>query len=412
MSAEFDITAATPILKERYTLEDVQTIAFKSAALGIIKKDTTYGGKEYIGAIRNAVGSTASHTPTVSFGTGGSASQYQQWKCQYAQSFASAAITDFALKSSKGDVNALVDGAMGEFDGAFIDLGQMLGADLYGSGGGSFGQISATSNVGTATITLTDPSGMVSFLDAQVLQLSSDNGYSGSAGVRSGTVTLLSVDVMAGTLTATGNWTAGIAAAAAGDFIYGNGNYQGAYAGFSGWLPDVNNRGNLGTAFNNVVRSLDPVRLAGWAYNGNGAPKEQTIKRLASYVQRMNGRPDYCLMNPIDYNDIETDLGNRVQYNTVESFHDAQISFDAISLATPYGNIKILLDAFCPVGTGYLINFNEWVMPSLGEVPDIWGEGVDGLTWLRQTDNSYQCRMVAYATTYCSAPGHQGVITW
>ena len=411
MGFNFDITAATPILKNRYTTEKIQTLAFKSALLGIMPKDTSQGGMQYVGAIRSAIGSTASHTDTVAYAAG-SSSIYNQWLCPWAYGFASANVSGSAIDQSKGDPNALVDAMVSEFDGAFIDLGQQLGADLFANGGGAFGQISSGSNVATHTITLADTSKIFNFVQGQIVQSSVDDG-TGGGGVRAGTVTLTAVDIIAGTLTNSVNWNAGITGCTASDYLFQDGNYNGAYAGLAGWVPDGSHRSGLATSFNGVVRSADPIRLAGVYYSGSGAQKVESMMKATALVQRMNGRPDYLVVNPMDYADIEMDLGARVAYQTVEAFENAQVSFDAIRLATPYGMVTILMDIFCPLGSAWLLELDTWLMPSVGEVPRVAGEGVDGLQWLRSaTSENYQMRAKWIASTYCSAPGKNCAILW
>ena len=408
----FDTTAASGILKNRYTTMRIQTLAFKSALLALLPKDTEQGGTAYIGAIRSAVGSTASHTATTSFTTTpNTCSIYNQWTCPYTDSYSTANVTGGAIDRTKGEANALVDAMVSEFDGAFIDIGQMLGQDLFGNGGGSYGQISTTSNPATPTITLANPSQIVNFSQGQILQVSQDDGTGGNS-VRTGTVTVSAVDINLGTITCTGNWTAGIAACVAGDFLFQQGNYDGAYAGLAGWLPAYNARSGLGTAFNGVVRSADPVRLAGVAVNGAGNPKDVSLIKATSLIQRWGGRPDYVVLNPLDYSSIVTAATSRIVYTTVQSFDNAQLSFKASELATEYGMLTLVTDVFCPVGTCYLLQMDTWLMPSMGEVPRVWGTGVDGLEWLRGSGDSFQLRCVARSTTYCSAPGKNGVLTF
>lgn len=411
MGFNFDINAATPILKNRYTDKKIQTLAFKSALLAIMPKDTSQGGQQYVGAIRSAIGSTASHTDTTAYAAG-SSSIYNQWLCPWAYGFASANVSGSAIDQSKGDPNALVDAMVSEFDGAFIDLGQMLGSDLFGNGGGAFGQISSGSNVATHTITLTDISKIFNFVVGQIVQSSADDG-TGGAGVRVGTGTLTGVDIILGTLTLGANWNVSITGCTASDYLFQSGNYNGAFAGLQGWCPDANNRANLATSFNGVVRSADPIRLAGGYYQGKGAPKNETLMKACALAQRMNGRPDYCVVNPMDYADIEMNLTGKVSYQTVEAFENAQVSFDAIRLATPYGMVTLLMDIFCPLGNFWLLELDTWLLPSCGEVPRVAGEGVDGLQWLRSaTSENYQMRAKYIASTYCSAPGKNLAGLW
>ncbi|HJZ02975.1 MAG TPA: hypothetical protein VJ305_19815, partial [Streptosporangiaceae bacterium] len=254
-----------------------------------------------------------------------------------------------------------------------------------------------------------------------ILQVSSDDG-TGGAGVRSGTVTVSAVDINAGTITVSGaNWAAGIAAVQPGDFVFQNGNYNGAFPGLFGWLPPYSQGPNptrtglTSALFNGVNRTVDPVRLGGVAYPGQGAPKSESFIQLGMLVHRMGGRPDIMVANPVDYADLERELGSRVQYIQMGGnvLSDAQISFPGIEVATPYGRIKILEDVFCPQGYGFMLETDSWLIPSMQDLIRVAGEGTDGLQWLRAaTSDSYQMRVVSRATTYCSAPGHNGVVTW
>jgi len=408
MGFNFDTSAATPILKNRYTDKKIQTLAFKSALLALMPKDSSQGGAQYVGAIRSAIGSTASHTDTVAF-TAGSSSKYNQWQCAWSPAFSSANVSGNAIDQSKGDANALVDAMVSEFDGAFIDIGQLLGADVFGNGGGAFGQIASTSTISSTTITLADPSKIFNFVIGQIIQLSLDDGTGGN-GVRTGTLTLTNVDIMAGTLTASAAWNT-IAGATVNDFIFGQGNYDLAFPGLAGWVPDANHRPASNDSFDGVNRFSDPVRLAGVYYNGSGQPKTETLMRAAALTQRMNGRPDVCVLNPMDYAEIEQALSTNVRYVTVESFDNAQISFDAIRLATPFGMINLVMDIFCPQGSSWMLELDTWLLPSAGDVPHVAGEGVDGLQWLRSSGaDAYQMRVKSLSSTYCSAPGKNGSI--
>jgi hypothetical protein len=414
MGINFDVTAATPILRQRYTDKKIETLAFVSPLLGILPKDPNKGGSLYVGAVRNAVTSAVSASDTVAF-TSGSASTYQQWQCPWRFGYTSGNLTGAAIDQANGDANALVDAMVSEFDGAFVAAGIHIAQALYGNGGGSIGQISSGSTPATsATITLADPSRITSFYVGQILNAATTDGTSGS--VLTGSVTVSAVSVSAGTITVNGaNWAAGISGIAASDYLFNQGDFGAKLIGLSGWLPDINNRGSLSTPFNNVNRSTDPDRLAGVAYNGGGGPKSESMIQLAALVGRMGGRPDTFLCNPLAYADIVKELSTRTMYTPtkVGAFGEAGISFDGVKVATPYGTIDVVQDPFCPQGDGYMLMKSTWLLPSMGKVPKVLGEGIDGMKWLRQSgSDSYQLRVGYRATTYCSAPGWNGVVTW
>lgn len=407
MGLNFDVTAATPILKNRYTEKKIETLAFQSAGLGKIPKKTDGGGLQYVGAIRNAVTSAVSASDTVAFTTG-SGSVYQQWQCPWAYAYASGNLTGAAIDQANGDMDSLVDAMTSEFDGAFIALGIHAGAALYGNGGGSIGQFNGSGTVAsTNAFTLSNISQIVNFYQGQILNAATTDGTSGS--VESGYVTVAAVDVNLGTITPTANWSAGIPTIANTDYLFNQGDFGKKFAGLSGWIPDANHRSSLSTTFNNVNRSTDPARLAGVAYNGKGAPKSETLIQTLALVGRMGGRPDLVLCNSLDYADVVKELSTRVQYVTSEAFDNPQIGFDGVKVATQYGTVTILADPFCPQGNAWVLELGTWLLVSMGKLPKVLGSGIDGQEWLRNAGaDSYQLRVGYRATTYCSTPGHNG----
>ena len=413
MGLNFDITAATPILKNRYTEMEIETLAFQSPGLAKFPKKTDGGGLQYVGALRNAVTSAVSASDTVAFTTGAS-SNYVQWQCPWKYAYASGNLTGAAIDQANGDMDSLVDAMTSEFDGVFIALGIHAGAAIYGNGGGSIGQFNGSGTVAsTNAFTLANTSQIVNFYQGQILNAATTDGTSGS--VESGSVTVASVDVNAGTLTPTANWSTGIATIANTDYLFNQGDFGAKFAGLAGWIPPSANRtGSWWTSsWNNVTRTTDPVRLAGVAYKGSGAPKSETMIQTAALVGRMGGRPDLMLCNPLDYADVVKELSTRVQYVTESAYENPQIGFDGVKVATQYGMITILMDPFCPQGTAWLLTLKTWLLISMGKLPKVLGTGIDGQEWLRNSGaDSYQLRGGYRATTYCSAPGHNGVMTF
>lgn len=407
MSFVFDSTAATQILKVRYTDKFIESLIYTSPLLAMFPKKEDGGGLNYTGAIRSAVPSTISATDTVAYVTG-NASSYAQWVCPWKNLYGSANVSGAAVDQSQGNANALVEVMSSEFDGLFMGLGMQLGSYLYGDGGGSIGQITTTSSVGTATITLQNSAQAAAIWPGQILQASSDDG-TGGAGVRTGTVTIKAVNPVAGTVTATSNWSAGISAITAGDFLFLNGSYNGAFPGLvNGWLCDANHLPTSGSSFNGVDRSIDS-RLSGAYYSGNGAPKSESMVRLGTYVARYGGKPDKAFVSYLDYADLCNELGTRVIYTTDTAFKNPQIGFSGIKLATPNGEMSVYPDPYCPVGTFLILTTSTWLMPSMKKVPHVQ-TAFDGQDWLRQPGaDQGQLRAVARMTTYCTNPSWNGI---
>ena len=416
MGINFDQAAADIVSKERYTDLTIESLVFQSELLGMLPKNPKYGGKLYVGSMRNAVQSTVSASDTVAFTSGGP-SQYVRWQVPWREGYASANLTGRAIDETNGDENAMVEAQVSEEDGAYQAIGIHLGSAIYGNGGGAIGQAdnSTAYPVSGPTIRLTRASDIVNFYVGQVLNAAvSDDGTGGGNPIGGGTpvtAVVTAVDVDNYLVTIGGNWSTVFTGFTTNSYLFNQGDFASKVIGLQGWIPDDQHRANLSTAFNGVVRSNDPTRLAGHAYYGAGAPKGESIIQLLRRVQAMKGRPKHCFLNPADYADVVLDFEGRIQITTESAFKNPQIGFEGVKIATPYGNLAIYQDVFCPQGLGYLLDMSTWLMPSMGKVPKVATFGENGVVWLpNATANSFQKRFVYRAAIYCSAPGKNGVV--
>lgn len=413
MGFNFDITAAQQITKVRYTDKTVETLSLQDPLLGMMPKKDGIGGANYTGAIRSAVGSAISPSDATAFTTGGS-SIYNQWVCSWGTLFGSANVTGTAIARTKGDPNAFVEAITGEFDGLFIGLGMTLAGFLYGNGGGAIGQISSSSSTGAQIITLADPSLAVNFWQGQILQASADDG-TGGAGVRTGTVTVGSVDPVLGQVGVTAAaWTTGISACVAGDYLFNQGSYNATPPGLAGWIPDDQHRPTSTSAnFNGVARYADS-RLSGAYYFGNGNPYSESLVQLATLMARYgagrNGKPLKGFVNYLAFAQIVKEQMGKVVLATDTAFKAPQIGFDGVRLMGANGPIDIYPSSMCPQNHAWILEMDKWLIPSEGKLPRVFTD--DNQTWLRGAGaDTYQLRAGTRGwTTYCSDPSHQGVV--
>lgn len=416
MGLNLDITAVGPVLKNRYTDKKVETISFQSPLLALMPKKTDLGGAQYIGAIRNAIPSSRSATDSTAF-TVGASSGYKQWAIPWKSDYASANITGAAIDQANGDINALVDAMSGETDGMFEALGQSIGAALFQNGGGAIGQVA--SGQATATITLTDPTTAVNFWVGMLVQASVDDGtLAGGLRNAGAAIAVTGVDLVLGTVTAGAAWTGTIAALVANDYLFMQGDYAAKVCGLKGWIPPPANRPTGGDSFFGVNRSVDPIRLAGVYYSGNGAPKSESLIQLCALIDRFQpggtlAKPLTAVVNHLDMADIMKELSTRVVYTDATAFENPQIGFPAIQVATPKGMMKIIADPFCPQGTAWALDLSTWLLLSMGKVPKVLAKSIDGTDWLRNAGaDSYQMRGGYRGNTYCAAPSRNGVVTF
>jgi hypothetical protein len=402
--ASLDTTALSAVLKTQYTQSKVNSLIYPESPLfAMMTKKQNFFGKNKVVAFH--YGSPQGRGYDFATGlTNRTASKYSAVTVTRVKDYAFGEVDGEAVDAAKNDAGALLVALKKEIDNAFYTAGRSIAKDLFRNMGGARGQISATSNVGTPTITLANVNDVVNFEVGMVLNVSATDGTSGAK--RAGTVTLTGVDRDAGTLTASGNWTAGIAAAAASDYIFQNGDFESTKQGLAGlaaWIPAT--APTSGDSFFGLDRSVDPVRLAGVRYTaGSGGPIEETLIQCAARLAREGGKPDVVVMNPIDIANLIVALGSKVMYDRSTSVDQPDIGFELPKLMTPTGALKIVSDLNCPQGVGWMLTLKTWSFETLLGAPRILN--LDGNDMRASaTSDSYIFRIGYYGNLICEAPG-------
>ncbi len=306
-----------------------------------------------------------------------------------------ASISNEVLEASKGNANAFMEAATTEIDGAIQSATRSLAIALYGTGSGSIGRV-ANASFATPTLQLTEPSDVTNFEVGMKLQASSADG---GGSVRSGTLTIVGVDRDLGTLTMSGNLSAGISAIAQNDFLFVQGDYDAKIRGLRAWVPDS---APSSSPFFGVDRTADVTRLGGIRFDGSAMPIEEALISAASRVAREGGKPTHCFMNYLEYADLEKALGSKVQY--VDLKVTADIGFRGMVVNGPRGPIKVIADQNCPAGRAFMLQLDTWKLYSLGKAPKILD--TDGMKMLRESNaDAVEVRVGYYAQVGCRAPG-------
>ncbi len=399
--AAFDLTAANAILKTLYPQSEIKKLCYTNQPFfAMVKKRSDfYGNNMQIGLRYGApTGRSAAIATAVA---NKAASKLAKFTVTRVRDYVALDLDGETLRACANDKGAIVKALELEVDGGFHVLKRSIGIQLFRSGTGSRGQVSAGSNTASAVITLANVNDVTNFEVGMVVQLAATDG----AAARAGTVTLIAVDRQAGTLTASGNWSAGIAAAAAGDFIVANGDSNLTLSGLAAWIPTTT---PTSTPFFGLDRTPDPVRLAGCRITSYaGGPIEETLQQAAAFLGREGGNPDWCLVNNIDYVKLATALGSRLVIDQ-NDLPDVGFGFDSIKLSTPTGTVKVFADPNCPQGKAYMLTSDTWTFWTLGEVGFL---EEDGLRMLRNTSaDTYEMRLGYYGNLVCDAPGFNAYV--
>jgi hypothetical protein len=203
-----DVSTFQAALKQHYTSDRVENMVYQdNPLLAMISKMESFGGKNLPVPIiyGNPQGTSAVFATAQANKTN---SQLKDFVLTRKSFYSLASISNEVLEASKGNSNAFMEAATTEIDGAIHSATRQLAIALYGTGSGAIGQV-ANSSFATPTLTLTNPEDVTNFEVGMKLQVSATNG---GGSVRAGTLTIVGVDRDAGTVTMSGNLSAGIAA--------------------------------------------------------------------------------------------------------------------------------------------------------------------------------------------------------
>lgn len=385
-------------MKQHYVDLTVANLVYAdNPLLALMPKDEKFGGSNL--PLPLLYGNPQGRSATFSSAQSNkNASKVVQFLLTRSKDYATANIENEVMEATMGDSDAFMRAATTEIDGAYQSITRSLAIAMYRNGTGSIGQIA--SGQGTPTVQLVNIDDITNFEVGMTLQTSATDG----AAPRAGTVEVSGIDRQAGTITCTGNWSAGIGAVAANDYILVNGDSNGKIKGVDAWMPLSN---PSSAAFFGVDRTADLTRLSGVRKDFSGQPIEEALIDLAAAIGREGGKPDYAFLNFTWFAALEKALGSKVQYVDVKS--DVGVGFSGIKVKGPKGDISIIADQNCQGDRVDMMALKKtWKLYSLGKAPKLLN--ADGNDILRVASaDAYEVRVGYYAQLGCAAPGWNGV---
>lgn len=257
-------------------------------------------------------------------------------------------------------------------------------------GTGTLGNIDATTTLASTVLILTKKSDEYNFEEGQRLQLAATDG----GAPRAGTIDIAAVPGN-GTLVLTGNITAGIAAAAAGDFIVmvGDGQSQ-AFPGLKSWCPFNATKGTFAT----VPRDLSPRKLAGFFVDAaaENLTIDAGISAGLSRYKANEGVATHAYLNPLDYEALAQTGSTAV---VVDQGGDREFGFRSLSFVFDGSKVRIYEDPTIPQGEFWAVNHPDIEILFVSHVgPQI--DDRDGLT-IRKRGTSGED---AWEMTFCDYP--------
>lgn len=407
MAAALTAAEAGGVLKELYPESKVLEEAYIDAPFfGMLEKDEEASGELYkIGLIYgHPQGRSATAANVYGGGAQLSSGKYAGFEVTYVDDYGAAQITGRAIDASRNDRGAFIRLMKQEMDGALHQILRSAHHAVYRNGGGALAQVA--SGEGTPTITLSRVEDIVFFEVGQVIEGDTTDGTSGA--VHAGSVTITGIDRDLGTLTAAGNWTAGIAALAANDYLFVKGDFGLKMQGLDAWIPTS---APGATAFFGVDRSVDKVRLGGWRKDLSTLPVVEALIDGIEHGMRHGGRGKRTgFTHPKQIARVCKSLQSQGVYEmAVGKSEDGIVSYEGVKVRTPAGTVEMFGDVNCQHNKAWILTMSSLVLASMGSVPKMWD--LDGNANLRTLTDGVELRTVYRANLASRAPGWNGQIT-
>jgi hypothetical protein len=408
--ASLDLTAFAAALKTLYPSEAIRNLVYQNNPLfALMPKDESFTGASSTEPITYGTPQNRSNTFS-SANTVNTTSLIKAFLLTRKQNYSMASIANEALMASRDDKGAFLKAAKYEIDNALLALTRSIAQQVYRSGTGTIGQISASATINSAStaVAMINPEQIVNLEVGMAIAFSATDG--GAA--RSGTAYVVMVDRAAGTFLCSGTVNGSpaslaslVSGVAVSDYIYQNaGDINLAITGLSGWLAG-SDIANTGDSFFGINRAADKVRLGGIKYDGSSQTVEEAIIDAAGVIAREGGRPDMLFISFKDFRNLVKAVGSRQIYTDVNVDEaKVRIGFTALVLNTAVGAVKVVPDLNCPVGVAFLLQMDTWKLKSLGEAVNLF-DG-DGLMMIRDaSSDALNIRCFSYAQVSCRAPG-------
>lgn len=430
--AALDSTTASPILKTLYPNGRVKKQLYpRMPGVAMLKKNPEYAGEGIKIPIihEGSNGASATFSTALANKDGG---QMGKFLVDTVEDYSLASITRKVMLQTRNDRGARLKAIELAFNLALYSVGRSISHGFYRDGEGTLGRISTGSSVGTATITLEDKTDIVHIRKGMRLQASLTPG---SALRTSGAVvTVLSVNRALGTITATGNWTAGIAGVLAGDYIYREGDARNAGAantqkklrGLLAWLPLVDP--SPSENFFGQDRSLDRTRMAGFISDKSALPFEEALIEGQSEINVESLGVDTMLCNNAVKRLAQKACGSKVTWQkSTRNAQDekgsmASIGFETIRLEGDKGPIDLVADPDCPAIVpgdstkfiAFMLRMDAWTLYSMLDAPHIFDKDTDQEKLREAAADAYEGRTGAYLnlgpSEDDSGPGDSGIV--
>lgn len=395
-------TIATDVaaLKTYYAKDQVlnSTILRINQFMGLVPKMSDFSGT----VMPIPIQSSGSPGISVDFNaayTNQQAGVYEAFKVPTVPIYNLATVANQAIQASRNETGGFKSLMKAQTDASMRQCSNYIANYMFRDGSGSLASIQLGSTISGGILTLTNQTDAQFFFKGLVLTASATS----SATPRAATGVVIAVNVPAGQIavsTVAGGPATQPSDWQAGDFVQIQGTFNKVPFGLQSWLPISSATypgSNQSTAVNTlygVDRSVDSASYAGTFFDGSAMNIKDALISGVSQIINNGGSPTILIMSPNSLAALDKELQSQYAYSKVSG--PSGVSFDAVTLNTPFGPLPVLSDRNCPPKSCWALDMEQLELFSMGQCPGIMPAATNDDMFHYQDRDSVQVRVGTY----------------
>ena len=402
------LTTADAILKQHYASGPLLNLAAQQNSLfGLLSKKNKRtvqngGGRSWTQPIRIAYPGGGSSDFGTAIAATNNASGFGVFTVTRKSHYRLAKMQTELLEATETGAEDAFEDMIDELDKGIEAEANYLNFRLFRSAGGSSG-VMTNSSFATTVMTLSDPADTWAWVKSDVANLSSTDGNSGS--LRSGSLTVSSVQRSAGTLTFTANISTGVPTAAQNDNVFLAGDFGLALSGMRDWVPDA---AVTSTPFYGQDRTVEPDLLGGLRVDSSqsGQPTHETLIDMMGQGANFGAEFDVIVMHPLATAGMSKQLEGKWVIVKAQNYDgDADIGYRGWQVSLAGKEVTIVTDRVCPQKHVYAMQMDTWTLFSAGTAPMFIQKKSGSILKVSENSDAIEARIGEYVNLSCKGPG-------
>jgi hypothetical protein len=408
MSQGDTLTTADAVLKQHYAGGPLLNMAAQSnPTYGLLTKKnkrstTSGGGRSWTQPIRISYPGGGSSDFATAMAATNNASGFGVFTVTRKSHYRLAKMQTELLEATETGAEDAFEDMIDELDRGIEAEANYLNYRMFRNSGGAAGQMT-NSAFATTVCQLKDPSDAWAYVKGDNVNLASTDGTSGA--LRVGSLQVASVQRSAGTVTFTGNISAGVPTAAQNDFLFLAGDFGAAMSGFSDWCPDT---APSATLFYGQDRSIEPEMLGGLRVDASssGAPTHELLIDMMAKADQFGANLDVVIMHPLATADLTKQLeGKWVILKAQDYDGEADIGYKGWNVSLNGKDVTIVTDRVCPQKKVYGLQLDTWTLFSAGTAPMFLQKRTGSILKVSENADAIEARIGEYVNLSNKGPG-------